>query len=114
MIKHTIYLQIAHYEELTRTAKRLGIGLNDVIRNRLNQDSSSAEIQKIAPKIDSIFALLDYIAGDLGFVVGATRAGCRSSEKHTREGEFYEANYKRIAGSMKPLFELKETQERSE
>jgi hypothetical protein len=66
----------------------------------------------MSQKIDAIFALLDAIVGDLGFVVGATRAGCKTSEKHAREGEFYDTSFRRIANVLRPIFGIKHTEEK--
>ncbi len=112
MVRQSLYIDRDLNDEIRLIARTHGLTMNDVIRKRLRQPKSDAALQEVNKKIDSIFALLDFIVGDLGFVVGATRAGCKTSEKHAREGEFYEANFKRIAGALKPIFETKTAQEK--
>jgi hypothetical protein len=112
MVRQSLYIDKDLNNELRIIARAHGLTINDVIRRRLRQQKSDAPLREIEKKIDAVFTLLNFIVGDLGFVVGATRAGCKTSEKHAREGEFYETNFKTLGNSLKANIDTNQTNEK--
>jgi hypothetical protein len=107
MAKYTVYLEDDVDDEIRLQAKHLGMSLAEVIRQRVRGGSHASQIAVLEKKVDSVFALLNYIIADLGYVVGATRAGSRNIQQLTVEAEFYQGNFRRIADSLIEIFQEK-------
>lgn len=109
MGKHTIYLSDKLETEIRATAQKEGWSLTDVVRKRLETGAAQLQYQQkvenLEKKIDIIYALIDLTAGDMGYVIGATRASTCTIEDIAHEGHKHESYVKRIAAALKINFE---------
>ncbi len=108
MVRQALYLDAEIYEELKATARANGMTINDVIRGRLRAYKSDGDIRTVSRKLNALFELFSFAFPNLGYVAGATSAGCRNAEECDREGRLFEENYRRVAEALKMIFQEKE------
>ena len=104
MPKHSVYLEDDLDHEIRVHAKQLGVSISEVLRHRIRTGSHASRSGIMEIKIDAIFRILDSIVGDLGYVVGATRAGSRNIQQLTSEAELYQGSFRRITDSFASIF----------
>jgi len=110
MGKHTIYLNQKLEDEIRDLATKEGWSLTDIIRKRLEnasrQDRYHQKVESLENKVDAIYALLDLLAGEIGYTAGATRASTRTYGDIVREGLLSESYLKSTASALKKNFEV--------
>jgi hypothetical protein len=108
MVRQALYLDAEIYEELKATARMTGMTVNDVIRGRLRAYKSEGDIRRVSKKLNALFELVSFAYPNLGYMAGATLAGCKEAENCNRTGTLLEGNYRRVAESMRTVFEENE------
>lgn len=112
MGKHTIYINEKLESEIRDVANKIGCSLTDVVRKRLDTSStkfqSEIRLKKMEDKIDAIYSLLDLLAGEVGYIAGATRASTKSIEHIKIEGATFENHVRRTASALRKNFEAQE------
>ena len=109
MKRYTIYINDKLDDEFRELSQLEGRSLNDLIRSRLEtslkMSRHEGRLQKIENKIDAIYSLLDFLAGDIGYMSGATRISTKSIEHIKEEGLNHEAYVRRVSSALKTNFE---------
>jgi hypothetical protein len=112
MPKYTVYLDDQADREIRAVAKSTGNSFNEVIRKRIQSSTSNLRFEILEDKLDALFALFELIVGDIGYIAGATRAGTKNLEVASKEGGYYEAQFRRTVAAVKRIFERNREQER--
>ena len=87
LAKQTIYLKNELEDRIRAISSREGKPISEVIRQRLESSfEQESLIERLENKVDAIFATLHLLAGDIGYVAGATRASTKSYENIFGEG----------------------------
>lgn len=112
MKRYTVYLNEQLDGELRDISEREGTSLNELLRRRLETSlrasRSEIRIKTLEGKVDAIYAVLDLMAGELGYVAGATRASTKNHEQIRNEGVLLESHIKRITTVLSKSFERDE------
>lgn len=111
MPKYTVYLDDAQDREVRAAANATGSTFTEVIRKRLQASSTNQKIKRVEDKLDALFGLFELVIGDVGYVAGATRAGTKNHEAATKEGAYFEAQFRRSAAAAKRVFHSGENAE---
>ena len=112
MPKYTVYLDDALDRDIRCIAQAHGSSLTETIRRRIQSHSAETKLQVLEDKVDAVFAILELVIGDIGYMAGATRAGTKNVESALKEGGFYETQFRRAVSTLKRVFERSETTER--
>jgi hypothetical protein len=112
MARHTIYIDDTFDAEIREAAQRLNVSISEMLKRRISEASTETRILFVEQKLDAMFALLDFIVSDLGYVVGATRAGSKSNEKLFREGQIYEESFRRMSTSLRGIYQQLNTKKK--
>lgn len=104
MSKFTIYLSDRLERDIRAASRESGFSMTEVLRKRIQASYMEQNIERIEDKIDAIFALMELILGDVGYIAGATRAGTKNHEAASKEGAYYEAQFRRNAATARRIF----------
>jgi hypothetical protein len=112
MARHSIYIDDSLDADIRQASQRLNLSISEVIKRRICKTSTETRILFVEQKLDAVFALLDFVIADLGYVVGATRAGSKANEKLFREGQIYEESFRRMSTSLRAAYQDFNTQKK--
>ncbi len=105
MPKRTVYLDDALDTEVQNTARATGRNFAEIIRRRVREGSREDKFDALNSKTEAIFSLLEFVAGEIGFIAGATRSGTKTVESALKEGGYYEHHFRTTAKAFRRSFE---------